>query len=131
MAPNTQAPRRLDEAPRPGGLYYTADGTAVDAHGNVLENAPERQADTPPHEQPFAKVAAASASGPVAAAGIDAKALGEAIAAGLVNASARREANADATTTATTAREGIQEGAEGAQIDKGQPPVGDSTRTQP
>ena len=39
---------------RPGGLYYRTDGTPVDSENNVLEDAPKRAPDTPPHLQPGA-----------------------------------------------------------------------------
>lgn len=79
---DTKAPRRLDEALRPGGLYYTVDGTAHDAHGNVLEGAPKRPENTNPEDQPFAKIAAMSNVGPGGSpAGLET--LGLAIARGL------------------------------------------------
>lgn len=82
----TKAPRRLDEALRPGGLYYLPDGTAHDANGNVLENAPKRPENTAPDEQPFARL---QASGVAAGGfgGFDVKALGLAIGMGLQAAS--------------------------------------------
>jgi hypothetical protein len=69
-------------------LYYTADGTAHDAHGNVLENAPKRPENTKPEDQPFARLAAMTSVGP---GGFpvqnDMNALGMAIARGLSMAS--------------------------------------------
>lgn len=80
----TKAPRRLDEALRPGGLYYTTDGTPHDAHGNVLEGAPKRPDNTAPEDQPFSKLAAMTSVGPGGApSGFDMRALGMAIAQGL------------------------------------------------
>lgn len=80
----TKAPRRLDEALRPGGLYYTADGTAHDAHGNVLEGAPKRPENTKPEDQPHAKMAGMANLGPGGApSGFDMRQLGMAIAQGL------------------------------------------------
>lgn len=85
---DTKAPRRLDEALRPGGLYYLPDGTAHDANGNVLENAPKRPENTSPEDQPFARLAAMTSVGP---GGFpvqnDMNALGMAIARGLTLAS--------------------------------------------
>lgn len=86
----TKAPRRLDEALRPGGLYYTVDGTAHDAHGQVLENAPKRPENTKPEDQPYARMVAAStigASGAPVGAQFDINALGMAIGRGLQLAS--------------------------------------------
>lgn len=81
----SKAPRRLDEALRPGGLYYTVDGTAHDAHGNVLEGAPKRPENTKPEDQPGARMAALAGVGPGggAAGGLDMRMLGLAIAQGL------------------------------------------------
>lgn len=45
-------------AKRPGGLYYTADGTAVDSFGRKIEGAPKRPADTKPEDQPVSTVPA-------------------------------------------------------------------------
>jgi hypothetical protein len=42
----------FDTASRPGGLYYLADGSATDAHGNVIEGAPKAPKATPAHMQP-------------------------------------------------------------------------------
>lgn len=82
---DTKAPRRLDEALRPGGLYYMVDGTAHDAHGNVLEGAPKRPENTKPEDQPGARLAAFAGVGPGggAAGGLDMRMLGLAIAQGL------------------------------------------------
>lgn len=43
----------MAEAKRPGGLYYVGD-KAVDANGVEITNAPKRQADTDPSQQPGA-----------------------------------------------------------------------------
>jgi hypothetical protein len=40
----------MGQALRPGGLYYLQDGTAVDANGNKIDDAPEREPDTPDDE---------------------------------------------------------------------------------
>lgn len=39
----------MAEAKRTGGLYYI-NGKAVDANGNVVEDAPKQPKDTPPEE---------------------------------------------------------------------------------
>ena len=128
MAPISNAPRRLDEALRPGGLYYTADGTAIDANGRILKDAPERPEDTPENEQPHAKLLAASTVGatgaPATGMPFDPETFGAAIARGLAKAAA----NDDATKTATDARSSLEESASGAKIDENAPPVGDSGR---
>jgi hypothetical protein len=46
--------RIMAKAKQEGGLYYTADGTPVDADGNVLKDAPKRGKDTDPSKQPGA-----------------------------------------------------------------------------
>jgi hypothetical protein len=84
----TKAPRRLDEALRPGGLYYMIDGTAHDAHGNVLEGAPKRPENTNPEDQPFARLASMTSVGPGGYTGQGSmEQLGMAIARGLTLAS--------------------------------------------
>lgn len=86
----TKAPRRLDEALRPGGLYYTKDGTPHDAHGQILEGAPKRPEDTKPEDQPYARMVAAStvgAGGAPVGLPFDVNALGMAIGRGLQLAS--------------------------------------------
>jgi hypothetical protein len=42
----------LNEAHRRGGLYYTADGVAVDANGEVVQGAPKRAPNTDRSKQP-------------------------------------------------------------------------------
>lgn len=41
-------------AKRPGGLYYTATGAAVDANGDAIKGAPKQAKDTDPSQQPGA-----------------------------------------------------------------------------
>lgn len=41
-------------AKKEGGLYYLADGTAVDANGEAVKGAPKRKPDTDPSKQPGA-----------------------------------------------------------------------------
>lgn len=41
-------------AKRPGGLYYTAQGIAVDANGEAVKGAPKKTPDTDPSKQPGA-----------------------------------------------------------------------------
>lgn len=129
MAPNT--PRRLDEALRPGGLYYTADGTAHDANGNVLEGAPERPKDTPVEEQPHNKMAAAfSGSGGTAGgvgATMDVERLGAAIAVGLRSAAGGAQ-NAEAVATSQTAHDELVDGAKEAKPKENTPPIVDAAR---
>ena len=119
--------RRLDEALRPGGLFYTTDGTAVDAHGNVLEGAPARPDDTKPEDQPYARLAAASSIGTGAVgtsgAAMDFEAIGRGIAAGLQQAAGRTAANAEATDQANKAHEELRSGAESAKIDENRPAI--------
>ncbi|HEV8448576.1 MAG TPA: hypothetical protein VGQ44_17220 [Gemmatimonadaceae bacterium] len=43
----------MAEALRPGGLYYIGD-TAVDANGVEIKDAPKKDKDTDPSEQPGA-----------------------------------------------------------------------------
>jgi hypothetical protein len=40
----------MAEAKRPGGLYYTAEGKAVDSEGREIKDAPKRPKDTSPEE---------------------------------------------------------------------------------
>ena len=42
----------MAKAQQMGGLYYLPDGTAVDADGKVLSDAPPRPANTDPSKQP-------------------------------------------------------------------------------
>lgn len=122
----TKAPRRLDEALRPGGLYYTANGTAHDANGNVLEGAPKRPENTNPDDQPFAKFASGvGASG--APAGMDMRTLGMAIAQGLKLGAegATDEPKADA----VAQRDELASAAVDAKIKPDTPPV--QTRANP
>jgi hypothetical protein len=119
--------RRLDEAPRAGGLYYTRDGTAIDANGVPLDDAPARPEDTKPEDQPYARMVAATTVGaggaPAGATGFDARALGAAIAEGLTQAAGRASANAEATRTATDAHDEITEGAKDAKPKQGAAPI--------
>lgn len=48
----------MSTAKRPGGLYYTAQGKAVDAEGVEIKDAPRPTPDTPPDKQPGAAGAA-------------------------------------------------------------------------
>lgn len=129
----TKAPRRLDEALRPGGLYYTADGTAHDANGNILEGAPPRPKDTPVEEQPHNRVAAAFAGSGGSAGGVgatmDVEKLGAAIAVGLRSA-AGGSANAEAVASAAESRDGLVDSAKEAKPKENTPPIGDVARAQ-
>lgn len=42
----------MAKAKAPGGLYYNAQGVAVDANNDVIEGAPKRPEDTPAELQP-------------------------------------------------------------------------------
>lgn len=130
MDTNEMTPRPLDQAPRRGGLYYTADGTAHDANGNILKDAPERPKDTQPHEQPYARMLAQSSIGatPGNAGGFDAEAMGKAIARGIMEAGASRQANSEATRTATSEQAELTKGAKDAKVDDGAGQVGDASR---
>lgn len=123
---NENVPRRLDEALRPGGLYYTADGTAHDAHGNVLKDAPKRPDNTPPDKQPAAILAAQSSTSGMPA-GFDMRVLGSAIAEGLRQATSG-SVNAEAHETAENQRAELADGVRDTTIDTGRPPIGDASR---
>lgn len=73
----------MAESKRAGGLYYREDGTAVDAEGQVIEDAPKRAKDTHPSKQPGAANAVSSE-----------ERMGTAIADALVKASEARYGNA-------------------------------------
>lgn len=45
----------MAKAKREGGLYYTAQGVAVDAEGKKVEDAPKLAPDTDPSKQPGAQ----------------------------------------------------------------------------
>jgi hypothetical protein len=114
--------RRLDEAPRVGGLYYLTDGTAVDANGVPLDGAPKRPDDTKPEDQPYAQLVAATtvgAAGVRGAAPMDFKALGAAIADGLTQAAGRAQANADASQTAAERHDELTDSARDAKPKEG------------
>lgn len=115
MAPTTA---RLDEAPRPGGLIYREIGintgkyVAVNAEGQIVEDAPPKPENTEPGLQPHGIVTAAGN-----APAIDAHALGVGIAAGLAQASAAANASAQLGGASNTASEpaieaGVQAGIE-------------------
>jgi hypothetical protein len=123
---NENVPRRLDQALRPGGLYYTADGTAHDAHGNVLKDAPKRPENTPPDKQPAAILAAQSSTTGMPA-GFDMRVLGSAIAEGLRQATSG-SANAQAMETASDQHAEIADGVKDTQVDSSRPPLGDVSR---
>lgn len=124
---DTKAPRRLDEALRPGGLYYTANGTAHDANGNVLEGAPKRPDNTNPDDQPFAKFASGvGASG--APAGMDMRTLGMAIAQGL-KLGAEGAVDEPKAADAVAQRDELASAAADAKVKPDTPPV--QTRANP
>lgn len=97
---------RLDESPRPGGLYYKEIGKsgtfmAVDANGIEIPDAPPRPADTARDLQPHGSSATS------VAAPIDAAALGRGIAEAMVAASKAAPAPEP---SATAAPEGEPQG---------------------
>lgn len=124
--------RKLDEAPRPGGLYYTRDGVAIDSNGVPLDNAPDRPEDTKPEDQPYARLVAATtigAGGAPGGTGFDAKALGAAIAEGLTQAAGRASANQEAHRTSVDAADEITEGAKDSKPKEGAVPIATGSAT--
>lgn len=108
--------RKLDEAPRAGGLYYLRDGTAVDANGVPLDGAPARPDDTKVEDQPHARLASSTTIGAGGApSAFDFKALGASIAEGLTQAAGRAAANAQATQESEQQRDAFDKGASGAK----------------
>lgn len=124
---DTKAPRRLDEALRPGGLYYTVDGTAHDANGNVLEGAPKRPDNTEPQSQPHALASGVAAGG---FPGLDINALGEAIGRGIQRASEGQIEDPQKNAPDTTAqRDELAAGIQDTKVKEGSQPI--DTRIMP
>jgi hypothetical protein len=123
---------RIDEALRPGGLYYDASGTAHDAEGRPLEGAPDRPENTPPDQQPFNRMIAATTigagfagapAGIGGAGGLDVEALGAAIGRGLASAANAATANAEAGKRAVDQHNEVRSAAEGAKVDTSRPAI--------
>jgi hypothetical protein len=127
--------RRLDEAPRAGGLFYTDTGTAIDANGFPLEDAPARPENTKPEDQPFNRLLASTTIGPtgfspgVSGGGLDVKQLGDAIGQALVAAAGRQSAGAEAEERSATGAQDITDGAKDSRVKEGATPLATGSAT--